>query len=213
MLQLLFKACALPSTTQKRGTRGAPKGWWAWIKNNHEHKTTMAIKNDEGLNGELAYMKKDDAHHCSVITFPWSSCSSFHNTQNKRETPQAMGLNTKWPWLTRNKWQGLGWACSPKKDDEGGDKSSLTLVENGLKRTTFLSSLCSWACNKQWLWQMLHNTQPWKNRKKIRYPRVTFFYIYMTKLFLHSCIISVFIPYLHLHACKCKHNSKCLHDM
>jgi hypothetical protein len=26
MLQLLFKACALPSTTQKRGTRGAPKG-------------------------------------------------------------------------------------------------------------------------------------------------------------------------------------------
>jgi hypothetical protein len=26
MLQLLFKAHALPSTTQKRGTKGAPKG-------------------------------------------------------------------------------------------------------------------------------------------------------------------------------------------
>jgi hypothetical protein len=26
MLQLLFKTRALPSTTQKRGTRGAPKG-------------------------------------------------------------------------------------------------------------------------------------------------------------------------------------------
>jgi hypothetical protein len=55
----------------------------------------MTIKNDEGLNGELAYLKKDDAHHCSAATFPWSSCSSLHNTKNKRETPQAMGLNTK----------------------------------------------------------------------------------------------------------------------
>jgi hypothetical protein len=33
------------------------------------------------------------------------------------------------------------------------------------------------------------------------------------QMFLHGCTPSVFIPYLHLHACKCKHNSKCLHDM
>jgi hypothetical protein len=43
----------------------------------------MTIKNDEGLNGELAYLKKDDAHHYSVTTFLWSSCSSFHNTEKK----------------------------------------------------------------------------------------------------------------------------------
>jgi hypothetical protein len=35
----------------------------------------------------------------------------------------------------------LGWACSPKKDDEGGDKSSLTLVENG-----FWKEQHSWVC-------------------------------------------------------------------
>jgi hypothetical protein len=29
----------------------------------------MTIKNDEGLNGELVYLKKDDAHHCSAFYF------------------------------------------------------------------------------------------------------------------------------------------------
>jgi hypothetical protein len=78
-----LKLVLLLSQHKKRGQGGHQKG------DELEYNTTMniiqftTIKNDEGLNGELAYLKKDDAHHCSVTTFPWSSCSSFHNTEKK----------------------------------------------------------------------------------------------------------------------------------
>lgn len=55
-------------------------------------------------------------------------------------THKTKGKHHKWWAWTQNDhhWQEtidkvLGWACSPKKDDERSDKWNLTLVENGLK--------------------------------------------------------------------------------